>query len=318
LCSSIAFAYRKLPKELDIVKSSFPKIKGADQEVGFLFGGYDLPKTMDFNKWGVVQKINDFKFVVHRLKSKAIYSIVINKDFNEIDFKIGEQLIVKFFDYKTESDELDSFRRIVNNQEYLFQEGRIVYKTIARKCKFINKIAMSTTLTSKFVTMDLETRKIGEVLKPYCVSLDDGSKLVSFFLTDFKSSGDMLEVAVKFLMKRSYDGSRVYLHNFSNFDSVFFINTLQKLTDHTLKPNRRDGKLINVQFKFGDYSLYFRDSYLILPSSLRKLAIAFNVENKGYFPHEFLNSENIGLDYVGEVPSIKHFCSLNIHSSFSE
>jgi len=285
LCSSIAFAYRKLPKELGIVKSSFPKIKGADQEVGFLFGGYDLPKTMDFTKWGIVEKINDLHFLVQRFNSKAIYSIVINKDFNEIDFKLDEQLIVKFFDYKTDSDKSNSFKRIANNQEYLFKDGRIVYKTIVRKCKFINKIVMSTTLTSKFVTMDLETRKIGEVLKPYCVSLDDGSNKISFFLTAFKSSGDMLEAAVKFLMKRSYAGCRVYLHNFSNFDSVFFINTLQKLTDHTLKPNRRDGKLINVQF--GEYSLYFRDSYLILPSSLRKLAIAFNVENKGYFPHEF-------------------------------
>jgi hypothetical protein len=217
-----------------------------------------------------------------------------------------------------DTDNLDYFKRVINRQEYLYRDGRIIYKTIVINCRYISKIAMSATLTSKFITMDLETRKIDNVLKAYCVSIDNGSKRVSFFLTDFKSSGDMLEAAVKYLMKRRYEGCRVYLHNFSNFDSVFFINTLQKLTDHTLKPNRRDGKLINVQFKFGDYSLYFRDSYLILPSSLRKLAIAFNVESKGYFPHEFLNSPNVGLDYVGKVPSTKYFYSFNIYSSFSE
>lgn len=166
--------------------------------------------------------------------------------------------------------------------------------------------------------MDLETRKIGGVLKTYCVSIYDGVKTNSFFLTDFKSNEDMLEAAVKILMKRKYDGCSVYLHNFSNFDSVFLINTLQKLTDHILKPNRRNGKLINVQFKFREYTLYFRDSYLLLPSSSRKLAIAFKVENKGYFPHSFLNDESIGLDYVGKVPSLKHFFKFNIKMPYSK
>lgn len=43
-------------------------------------------------------------------------------------------------------------------------------------------------------------------------------------------------------MKRKYLSQRVYLHNFSNFDSIFMINILLKLTDKILKPNRKNGK----------------------------------------------------------------------------
>lgn len=319
LCSGIAFAYRKLPKEINISSSSFPRIKGVDDKVGFIFGGYDLPKTMDFTKWGKCHQINDYNFIVSRINSKATYNVVIHRDCNEIEFKVRGRLIVKFFDYKMDLDRLDFFKRVINNQEYLFKDGRIIFKTILRKCKFISNVKKSAYLSEKFITMDLETRKLSGVLKAYCVSLNDGSERVSFFLTDFKNSSHMLECAVKFLMKRKYDGCRVYLHNFSNFDSVFLINTLSKLTSGTLKPNRRNGKLIDVQFRFGRYSLYFRDSYLLLPSSLRKLAVAFNVENKGHFPHSFLDDGNVELDYVGKVPSLKYFCKFNFLSlSFSE
>ena len=43
----------------------------------------------------------------------------------------------------------------------------------------------------------------------------------------------------------------------------------------------------------------------MLPSSLRKLARAFNVEDKGIFPYRFVNLLN--LDYEGTVPDFKYF-----------
>jgi hypothetical protein len=211
------------------------------------------------------------------------------------------------------------FKRVIKDQEYIFKDGFVIFKTILRKCKFISKISKSPFLSSSFVTMDLETRKIaGGILKPYCLSIYDGVTTKTFYLTDFKDIRSMLEAGIRCLMKRKYDGFRVYLHNFSNFDSIFLINTLKRLTDGPLKPNRRNGKLINVSFKFGRYTLNFRDSYLILPSSLRKLAIAFKVDNKGYFPHTFLDDEKVGLDYKGKVPSIRHFFRINNYLSFGE
>ena len=37
------------------------------------------------------------------------------------------------------------------------------------------------------------------------------------------------------------------------------------------------------------YKISFRDSYLMLPTSLAKLAKQFKVVNKGIFPYKFVN-----------------------------
>lgn len=33
-------------------------------------------------------------------------------------------------DYKIDSDKLDCFKRVINNQEYLFKDGCLVYKLL--------------------------------------------------------------------------------------------------------------------------------------------------------------------------------------------
>lgn len=102
----------------------------------------------------------------------------------------------------------------------------------------------------------------------------------------------------------------MYLHNFSNFDSIFLRGALYLLTDK-IDPIIRDNRIIDLKLNFGEaktkYSLYFRDSYLLIPASLEKLAIAFNVEHKGMFPHLFVNNINIPLDYISDVPTIDTF-----------
>jgi hypothetical protein len=108
-------------------------------------------------------------------------------------------------------------------------------------------------------------------------------------------------------MRRKYHGYKVYLHNFSNFDGVFLMRILSSLCNR-LNPIIREGRIIDLRFPFGSkYSLYFRDSYLLLPSSLAELAINFNVENKGQFPYSFVNNSSISLLYEGIVPNIHFF-----------
>ena len=57
---------------------------------------------------------------------------------------------------------------------------------------------------------------------------------------------------------------------------------------------------------------FFRDSYLLLPSSLRKLAKSFNVINKSYFPFKFVNNSDNILNYVGPIPSIDMFDNISM------
>ena len=82
----------------------------------------------------------------------------------------------------------------------------------------------------------------------------------------------------------------IYVHNFSNFDSIFLVKYL--VTEaNGFKINRRNGNIISIVFekkinykgKNIKIKLIFKDSYLILNSSLAKLAKTFNVENKGNF-----------------------------------
>lgn len=85
-------------------------------------------------------------------------------------------------------------------------------------------------------------------------------------------------------MIKKYNRYKVYLHNFSSFDGVFLLKILSGLSNN-IKPVMRDGRFIELKFGFGPkLFLYFRDSFLILPSSLKKLAITFGVEKKGTFP----------------------------------
>lgn len=50
----------------------------------------------------------------------------------------------------------------------------------------------------------------------------------------------------------------------------------------------------------------------MLPSSLRKLSKAFNIENKGFFPFEFINDPSIPLVYIGSKPEYKFYEGISI------
>ena len=169
--------------------------------------------------------------------------------------------------------------------------------------------------SKKFITMDLETRTINEVMTSYCVSIYDGTNFKSFYLSDYSglnSESAMLKDSIQYLMKRKYNNHKIYLHNFSRFDAIFLMKTLTDLSDK-VSPVIRDGQFIDLKFKYaGKYNLFFRDSLLLLPSTLKKLAESFNVDNKGYFPYCFVNNKDISLNYIGPIPDIKYFYNLTV------
>ena len=118
----------------------------------------------------------------------------------------------------------------------------------------------------------------------------------------------MLEEALKYLMVSKYTGYRVYVHNFSYFDGVFLLRLISNLTNK-VSPIIIENQIIELKVNYGPedkYVLLFRDSYLLLPQNLRKLAIDFNVsQKKTIFPYNFVNK--VGLDYVGQCPTYEDF-----------
>jgi hypothetical protein len=99
----------------------------------------------------------------------------------------------------------------------------------------------------------------------------------------------------------------------AKFDMIFLLKYLVKLG--SVQPIIHGGRLISVSLNFGknnEYQLKFRDSYLILLTSLFRLCKAFSIkDSKILFPLFFVNENN--LDYIGEVPDIKYFDNIDIN-----
>jgi hypothetical protein len=74
--------------------------------------------------------------------------------------------------------------------------------------------------------MDIKTYIKDDIHIPYAISWYDGENTFSYYLTDYKSSEDMILTCMKDLMIKKYDNYKIYLHNFANFDRIFLINNI--------------------------------------------------------------------------------------------
>jgi hypothetical protein len=113
----------------------------------------------------------------------------------------------------------------------------------------------------------------------------------------------------------SEKGSRtmiVYAHNLSEFDGVFIMKYLMSFGE--VKPLLHNGKLISIRLRVNikghkNKTIIFKDSFLMLPHSLRELCYSLKVvASKGYFP--FLLND---LNYKGEFPEYKYFTSISLN-----
>nr|YP_010165709.1 hypothetical protein K8L25_mgp11 [Lactarius trivialis]QRN74281.1 hypothetical protein [Lactarius trivialis] len=88
---------------------------------------------------------------------------------------------------------------------------------------------------------------------------------------------------------------------------MFIIKVL--FENFKVKPSFKDNKVISLIFHSSNndkIKVEMFDSYLILPSSLRTLAVKYKVVDlKGFFPYGFVNEMN--LDYIGKTPDISLF-----------
>jgi len=98
----------------------------------------------------------------------------------------------------------------------------------------------------------------------------------------------------------------VYAHNLSGFDGIFLMKHL--LSYGKVKPLIFNGRLMCIELKleikgYNGRKIIFKDSYLLLPYSLRKLCEAFNITlTKGWFPYKLTD-----IFYKGIVPSINYW-----------
>ena len=103
----------------------------------------------------------------------------------------------------------------------------------------------------------------------------------------------------------------VYAHNLSGFDGYLILKHL--LPFGKTKPLKHNGKLISIKLNLNIKghkikTIIFKDSFLLLPLSLRQLCNSFKLEfSKAYFP--FLLKD---LTYKGEFPKFEFFTSISL------
>lgn len=106
-----------------------------------------------------------------------------------------------------------------------------------------------------FITIDLETINIKDVLTPIAISIYDGRESWSYNIKDFPHFKDMLYKGLESVIKPKYNGWNVYLHNFSKFDGIFILNVLVSITDQ-IKPLIRDSEILNLSVNYGSKIQY--------------------------------------------------------------
>jgi hypothetical protein len=60
-------------------------------------------------------------------------------------------------------------------------------------------------LSENFLTLDIETFVQDSILTVFCISIYDGLKCTSFFLTDYKNPEQLILAALKSIMIRKYN-----------------------------------------------------------------------------------------------------------------
>lgn len=284
--------------------------------------GYDLPNNMNLFTWGNVVRHDGSNIVIEFSKNgnDLVYLVEMGEKSNSIQIKedfYDDEILLEFVD-TPEKGSTTNFTRKVKNMEYIYKDSQIVIKMDHKNFNFIKSLSKAKKNFVKFITLDIETRTIDNIMIPYCICYYDGVNEFSFYLTDYKSSEAMISACLESILTNDkYNNHIVYAHNFSRFDGIFIIKILVLLArELKLKISiiKRDSDFINISIKGEStgFNINFRDSLLLLPTSLRKLAKSFGVMEKSIFPYAFVNDPNLDLDYKGIVPDFKYFSDLSL------
>ena len=160
----------------------------------------------------------------------------------------------------------------------------------------------------KLMTLDLETYVEQGQLCVYACGFYTYDQSYMFFKSDYEGQ-DILRIMLDVILDPKFDGYYIYAHNFARFDAAFLLTVLKDFGSPRITMNN-DGVIVRLELtresepvrksKLGrpptkpiKTVFHFKDSYLLLPHSLRKLAITFESPVlKGELPHHLINVYN--------------------------
>jgi hypothetical protein len=275
------------------------------------------PNSINLNDYGILitkyYEYNNEKYSLYQYTSniQILVKDIINNDIINRKCIVlkNKNKILTYFDII--DSKLNTFLRDIGNNKLTFKlNGELLNKESVINNKFIKKDKKELIHDTKILTFDIECylNKNNKFI-PYASGFTDGIKSKLYYLTDNKDSNEMLYNSI-YDMLLNYNNYTVYVHNFSNFDYYFILNTLNNVSTIKSDPFYKDNKLYSLKLSYKinnkDHSIIIKDSYLLLPNSLRKLGIDYKVNIlKGYFPYSYINENN--LNYIGNIPDYIYY-----------
>ena len=124
---------------------------------------------------------------IKKHNTELIYHItMINDTDYSVKIMLNNLILLEFKDLEiTDTTFVREFKK--SNHKYYYSSNELIYKKIHRPTKFLRTIKLSKVIDNKIMTLDIETRKVNNVLTPYALSYYDGLKLYSFYLSDYNS-----------------------------------------------------------------------------------------------------------------------------------
>jgi len=207
-------------------------------------------------------------------------------------------------------DESNCFMREINKSTIYFMDGEIILRKQMLPAKPFTRLVKETKLVNDFYTLDIETIKDNGKIIPYLICAYNGENYITSY---GKNQKDLFTSFINQLLSNIKPGiTYIYAHNLSGFDGIFLLKQL--LDFGQIEPLLFNGKLISIKVKIkGDKKsetkiLVFKDSYLLLPLSLRKLCNTFKLDvPKGYFPFLLTN-----IFYTGVLPHFKNWTGISL------
>jgi hypothetical protein len=165
-------------------------------------------------------------------------------------------------------------------------------KPFIKKVNYFEVTKKQEFKEAKILVFDIETILIDNIQVPYLFSLYNGKKSFSWF-ADIKNPKSAVDSLFEELLRPKYKGYQLYAHNLSGFDINFIWEKLAILSKvHSVGIMKREKQNINLTIK---------DSFLLLPSSLKQLAKNFDTTiQKGLEPVLIsgINMDPESLQYV--------------------
>lgn len=186
--------------------------------------------------------------------------------------------------------------------------------------KALKDFVADNNLNTNFITFDIETIKNNNnKLIPYLICAYNGID----YITSFNNNvSDLFSNFIKELftfINKDNKTITVYAHNFSRFDGIFILNHL--LPFGKVEPLLFNGRLISIKLQIlingtdelNGKTIIFKDSYLLLPDSLRKLALTYKCTDiKGIFPFKLYD-----IYYTGSFPKFDLFTNISIFDYYN-